>query len=168
MSDPTEELEAVLRMPRPQDAYKGLEIEVQNVLIEVQEALAIEMKECTEALKGLDPTSREYLSVMHIRASALEQYRKVSGAEGAEEQASTLSKALIKVEASLEKERRARKEQTSQERQNVLSGLISGSNPAELAEHINQQDAVNAERGVKSSKDSPLMALARKHAKGDA
>ncbi len=50
----SEELEAVLRMPRPEAAYENLPQETQDVLKDVQNALAEEMRECTEALKALD------------------------------------------------------------------------------------------------------------------
>ncbi|MDF1853275.1 MAG: hypothetical protein P1U85_20730 [Verrucomicrobiales bacterium] len=162
----SEELEAVLRMPRPEAAYENLPQETQDVLKDVQNALAEEMRECTEALKALDPVSREYLSVCHIRASALEQFRKISGAEGAEEQAAALGKALIKVEAKLEENRRALLEERALEKKQAMTGFITSTNPAELAEHIAQQDAVDAERGIKKDKESPLMRVARKHAKG--
>jgi len=162
--DVNHQLESVLKMPLPQDAYKVLEDPVQELIAETTKALADEIRSCTLELSQLEPTSKQYLTVAHVRQSSFEMYRRISGIEGAEEQASAVTKALVKVEAALEKDQRSHEGRMKRAREEALAGLISDVNPRELAEHIDQQDAVDAERGIKRPKESPLMKIAREHA----
>ncbi len=156
--------EEIFKLPRPQDTYKNLPEEIQDVIAETLVALQREIGEHNASLKVMDPGTKEYLAISHLRSSAFTLFMQISGANSAEEQQSAVTKAIVHIEKKSETDRRQHEAAMKRLRAETMAGLVDTTSPAELQEHIAQQDAVDKENGVERGEESPFKVLARKRA----
>lgn len=103
---PIHNISTVIRTPAPKSHREKLPRPTQEVLEETEEALRGEIKKCLRTLTQLQVTSEGYDAIAVRLAGFLRDYMKISGADEAEHEAKEVRKAIIGVEAFVEKQMR--------------------------------------------------------------
>lgn len=156
--------EGVVQLPAPQSQFDILPDTIRDALKQALDVTASQLTRLALEIEEVDdPGGRQAVVLEGLYCSALDRYKDLSGADSAQKANQALAKAMIKVEAQLDLERRRRTAEEQREKQEFMQGVLDSVAPEELSEHIQLQDEVLKEQGAKT-KDSAFMKIARKRA----
>lgn len=117
---PIHDISMVIRTPAPKSHRQKLAQPVQDLLEDTEEALRGEIRKCIRIMTQLLPTSDGYDTVAVRLAGFLRDYMRVSGADEAEAEAKEVRKAIIGVEAFMERQLRQQNLSGERERKAAL------------------------------------------------